>query len=77
MNRDPWGLETLRRRIAMVAPADPCSPARETSAELTRLHRELADAVGPEEARARFDGALLLAVTDTLAARPSPVIPAA
>jgi predicted GTPase len=77
MDRDPWGLETLTRRIATVAPADPCSPAREASAELTRLHRELAEAVGAEEARARFDRALLRAVTETLAARPAPVVPAA
>jgi predicted GTPase len=77
MNRDPWGLEALTRRIAMVAPADPCSPANETSAQLTRIHRELADAVGPDEARERFDRALLRAVTDTLAARPAPFTPAA
>lgn len=77
MDGDPWGVEALTRRIAMVAPGDPCSSASETSAVLTRLHRELADVVGVEEARTRFDWALCLVVHDSLAARPAPFAPAA
>ena len=77
MDRDPWELQTLAHRIAMVDPSDHCSPAVETSAKLTQLHRELAEALGPDEARVRFDRALYLAVTGAVAARPSPCTPAA
>ena len=62
MNRDPWGLEALTRRIAAV---DPTGPVPEATAELTRLHRELTDALGPEQARVRFDEALQCALSPT------------
>ena len=60
MHGDPWGLEALTRRIAEV---DPTGPVPEAAAELTRLHRELAVALGPEQARLRFDEALRRALT--------------
>lgn len=60
MNSDHWGLEALTQRIAAV---DPTGPVPEAAAELTRLHRELTAAVGPEQARARFDEALRRALT--------------
>lgn len=60
MNSDHWELEALTRRIAAV---DPTGPVPEAAAELTRLHRELAAALGPEQARRRFDEALRRALT--------------
>lgn len=73
MDRDPWGVEALTRRIAAV---DPTGPAPEAAAELTRLHRELADALGTEQARIRFDEALRRALSPAAAAGdPRPVGP--
>lgn len=60
MDTEHWGLQALTERIAAV---DPTGPVPEAAAELTRLHRELTEAVGPDEARARFDEALRRALT--------------
>lgn len=60
MDRHAWELEELTRRVAAV---DPGGPVPETSLALRRLHRELVSAVGPEQARWRFDEALRRALS--------------
>jgi hypothetical protein len=74
MHADPWGHEALTDRIVDV---DPTGPVLEASAALTRLHRELAAAVGESEARHRFDQALRAALGRSPALRPVPMYPAA
>lgn len=59
MKAEEWQLDTLARRIAE---ADPAGPVPEAAAELTRMHRELTAALGPDQARIRFDAALARAL---------------
>lgn len=74
MRPDSFSHEALTARIAAI---DLTGPVLETSAALTRLHRDLAATLGPTEARRRFDAALGAAVAENVSSRPTPFLPAA
>lgn len=71
---DGWTLDAVTARIAAV---DPSGPVLEASEALTRLHRDLEAAVGPEVARERFGTALGMVVERQVTSRPTPFTPAA
>jgi len=59
---DPRSIEMLTVRLAAV---DLRTAVLEVAEELPRIYRDLADALGPAEARHRFDTALTRALAAT------------